>query len=984
MARSGKGKKKGIKEKAKTQAVPTKAVQPAIADNVLAETVTHVSTSDQGQPTTGAQAAAGQQAALAEPVKTASIVDRMITFAKSGFSIYTIVLLALMGFMFYLRAVPTHDAVFTSWAGNYVNVAADDGVYHMRLLFNTISHYPFRIMYDPFTHFPYGSPIHFGPLFEIIPATIAIILGLGSPSTQLVSTVAAYYPTVLGALCIIPTYYIGKKLFGKGAGVLAAIILACLPGTFFFRSILGEYDHHVAEVLFMACTIACMVYALHEARKSGITIGQIKNKDWGATRATLFYGALTGLFFGCYLLNWVGALLMGLVFIVYFTIQAIVDHMQGKSLDYLPIMATLTFGIPALMVLPYSLTNLSFELAAYSPVQPIVLALGIVGVGIIYVLSQVLDRNKAEKILFPVTLAGVAIIGALLVYLLLPSLFGSVAWGLNVFHPIGGELSVEEVMPTYIDTTTGSISAGPLWRNFYFASPVFAFILTPSGIPLISDIFPVIPLIFTFTGAAMIWLLYRVITRNRPGEMLFLVWNLIMLLALISQNRFIYYFAVNSALLMGYLLYEVLNTLDFEKLKQNFTRKVKSYEDFTRFASKNLGGCISVALVIAIFLLMAVYPALPLSDSTGANKEGVLFQTANSGGVGMSHEWYEALTWMKNNTPDPQGSTIQANFDYLSGTYSAPASGVRYDYPSSAYGVMSWWDYGHMIEYVAQRAPNANPFQAGIIEENNTAGPSYFFTSLNETSAYDNLNKLGSRYVVIDNLMATVKFWAIQEWIGDKDGWFDSGTVDLGNNRGTVTLGFDSGKFYNSTMYKLYYGDADGMSHFRLVHDSAGDYVISLGYANVQTQYYTNYYTRPVTNYTEAEALYESGKQPVWLNSDVRNELVWGARPPEKNVKVFEKVLGATLTGSAPDGVQVNASVTLQSGDRQFTYTNSAVAHNGSYSITVPYPTEAMKGTDYSYDVVPVSKYTVVYGDTTKTVDVPETSVMNGGTIQVS
>jgi dolichyl-diphosphooligosaccharide--protein glycosyltransferase len=346
----------------------------------------------------------------------------------------------------------------------------------------------------------------------------------------------------------------------------------------------------------------------------------------------------------------------------------------------------------------------------------------------------------------------------------------------------------------------------------------------------------------------------------------------------------------------------------------------------------------------------------------------------------MSYEWYETLYWMNNHTPDPQGTPIQASFDYLNGTYTQPPAGQRYDYPSSAYGVMSWWDYGHMIEYVAQRAPNANPFQAGIIEENGTAGSSLFFTSQNESASYQNLNTLGSRYVVIDNQMATGKFGAIEKWIDDTDGWYSSAQINLGSGNAYNAI-VDSDKWYNSTMYKLYYGDADGMSHFRLVHDSTGDYTVTFKYADIASNTITYYASKTYTNYTQAAQLYEQTQQPAWVSTG--QSFVWDSRPPEKWVKVFEKVQGATLTGSAPDGVQVNASVTLQSGDRQFTYTNSAVAQNGSYSITVPYPTEAMKGDGYSYDVAPVSRYTVTYGDTTKTVDVPETAVMNGGTIQV-
>ena len=39
---------------------------------------------------------------------------------------------------------------------------------------------------------------------------------------------------------------------------------------------------------------------------------------------------------------------------------------------------------------------------------------------------------------------------------------------------------------------------------------------------------------------------------------------------------------------------------------------------------------------------------------------------------------------------------------------------------------MSWWDYGHMITYIAKRIPNANPFQAGVAGPNGAAA--YFMS----------------------------------------------------------------------------------------------------------------------------------------------------------------------------------------------------------------------------------------------------------------
>ena len=64
MARSGKGKKKSIKEKEKTQATATKVPQQAPADQPQ---VANVSTVNNGHPEANAQAAVSKQDTLAHP-----------------------------------------------------------------------------------------------------------------------------------------------------------------------------------------------------------------------------------------------------------------------------------------------------------------------------------------------------------------------------------------------------------------------------------------------------------------------------------------------------------------------------------------------------------------------------------------------------------------------------------------------------------------------------------------------------------------------------------------------------------------------------------------------------------------------------------------------------------------------------------------------------------------------------------------------------
>jgi len=425
---------------------------------------------------------------------------------------------------------------------------------------------------------------------------LLLILGLGNPGDSLIQAVAAYYPAVLGTLVIIPVYYIGKKLFGRLAGLIGALAIAFMPGAFFYRSMLGSFDHHIAEVLFMACTVACLVYALDAARASKLSIEQIRNKEWGSLKMPLAYGALAGIFMGCYLLNWVGALLLAFALFVYFTLQAFIDNHKGRSLDYLVILAALVFLIPTLMVLPYTASNLTFQAVYYSLTQPMLFIFAFAGVCVEYLVARTLRESKSEKWAFPVAIIGIAAIAIILLYLVVPGLFGILQYSLTQLIPSGGTLTIEEAYPTFIDRTTGQISFATLWAMYYWAFPAAI--------------------------VGLILLIVRVFRTQRPAELMFLIWNLVMAWALIAQNRFTYYFAVNAALLTAYLAYEMLQIIDLDGLWAGFRKKVDSMESFQRYLKKNLGASLALVLILLIFGLIAVYPALPLSDSTGENSRG--------------------------------------------------------------------------------------------------------------------------------------------------------------------------------------------------------------------------------------------------------------------------------------------------------------------------------------------------------------------------
>ncbi|MDD3318149.1 MAG: STT3 domain-containing protein, partial [Methanosarcina sp.] len=151
---------------------------------------------------------------------------------------------AIIGFVsLWVRTLPS-DTVFSPYG--FVKFATNDAWYHMRTLNVLLENYPNRMFFNPMTNYPHGSYIHFGPLFDQMMAITSLVLGMGDPSLELVNTIGAYFPAVLGALTVVPVYYIGKYLGGHKTGILAAILIAFAPGQFLSRSMIGFTDHHVA------------------------------------------------------------------------------------------------------------------------------------------------------------------------------------------------------------------------------------------------------------------------------------------------------------------------------------------------------------------------------------------------------------------------------------------------------------------------------------------------------------------------------------------------------------------------------------------------------------------------------------------------------------------------------------------------------------------------------------------------------------------
>jgi dolichyl-diphosphooligosaccharide--protein glycosyltransferase len=340
----------------------------------------------------------------------------------------------------------------------------------------------------------------------------------------------------------------------------------------------------------------------------------------------------------------------------------------------------------------------------------------------------------------------------------------------------------------------------------------------------------------------------------------------------------------------------------------------------------------------------------------------------------MNPDWRETLDWMGNNTPDT-GVNYTTIYD--------PKT---FQYPPQAYGVMSWWDYGHMITYIAKRIPNANPFQAGVT---GPGGSANFFMSISEDEGNQVLDHAKTRYIITDIEMDTGKFWAMSTWYNTSAGAAPYQMTLLApaqnnlNSYESVLLNtrlyyftmisrlhnFDGSLKTPTSAYYVEYADPS-ISQVSLPVITAAEAVN----ATDAVSRAADYNLRASSGY-HASALSPAITLPIETVPALRHYRLVHESPSNvfnsnttdvKYVKVFEYVKGAHIQG---EGI-IEVPVITNTG-RSFTYQQASV--NGEF--IVPYST-----TGNPYGVKTTAKYRVVSSG--RTYEVPESAIMDGALVR--
>ncbi|MBI3931731.1 MAG: oligosaccharyl transferase, archaeosortase A system-associated [Chloroflexi bacterium] len=797
-----------------------------------------------------------------------------------------IIVALFFGIALFLRTYFPYDRVFGS---DWIKFTSNDAYYHMRLVDNLVHNFPHLSSFDPYSIYPDGG----GPgnirFFDWLLASIIWVIGWGAPTEHTIDVVGAYFPAVLGALTVIPVYFIGRELFGRWAGVLAAGLIALLPGEFLGRSILGFTDHHVAETLFTTVAILFLILAIKTASQRQLTFGHLKRRDWTTSLKPVIYSLLAAIFLGVYIFTFLGALLFIFIIFVYFVIQFIIDHLKGKSTDYLCLVGVSLFSITLIFSL----------LISAGRIYSISLITALLTLASLSAISRLMTKKKIKPAYYPLTLVGLGIAGLGLFYLVSPTLLSSMLSLFSIFRPTGASLTTIETQPFLFPQ--GNLSFAVASGNFPGLLPHDPKV---TGLTF-RNILSFMTTTFFLSFIALGILIYLVIKQGSTEKTLVVVWSLVIVAATLGQRRFAYYLAVNVALLIGYLSWQVLSLVGFKELTAKIVETPRKAAG-RRASPKKSGFDITLSRTVAVLEVLILFFVIFFWNIQPA------IETARRARFAPSDAWLSALSWMKENTPEPfdnpdfyyqlEASHNYRSRDWLERSVPNPSGdpdfysqlAAKHKYPESAYGVVAWWDYGYWITRVAHRIPVANPSQdpKGIIPV------ASFFTSQDEKSAKVIIGELDSPYIIIDSETAVSKFWAITVWAGKEQTEFFEVLLVPEENR-LVAKSFIYPGYYRSLSTRLYNFDGKAVT-------PEGTLVISYEERTTQggepIKIVTDSQTFP--SYEEAEAYLS--------NQESGNHQIVGTNPfispvPLEALENYKLIYGSDDTLTVPDAGTVPA-----------------------------------------------------------------------------
>lgn len=847
----------------------------------------------------------------------------------------------------------------------------NDPWYHFRATMFQIENYPYFLGFDPMSGYPEGASAGtFGTLFDFISATVSLIIGLGSPSEELVKEVLIYTAPVYGVLSVAVVYLLGKYVTkSRWGGIGSAIVLSLIPGTFYRRTRVGFADHQSLEVLMLLLTVFGIIKFIDYSEDKNIILRLINDYTNVTTREWSKYLGLSIFLMLIYYMVWPPAIMVFGLLTITATLYVLIGYRNKDIIIESALLSMTVLSSFNLLMVILRRPTMELQVAKPSIIHLGVGAIALFVCGISYALNKKSKEDNWSDQKFYGSLFVSIGVPAIIALIVDPSVISGIAN--QIFRVLGypfGLGSGSEQIQTIGEESSASI---------------LGLTVSQYGFMLYSAIGGII-----YMG----YEIYKDMKNSKQfaSKLFLFVFGAFILVISIRTVRFNYYLAPVVAT-FGVILISKL--VEYVGIPTNISN-LKGYH------------LLSILIILFLFIPVLLVPV----------QVGTVYQQESSMNQGYQ-DWQEPMEWLENNSED---TDIEQYGRYSKDTF---------EYSEESYGVMSWWDYGHWITTTAERPPVANPFQqhaynaSDFLLADSTEKSQNVMKNLDENSE--------SKYVAIDWQMVSPysKYAAIVQF-NDNVTLGDTITRYYETQPGSgAQLSFiqKDQRYYESTMVRLYYGHGSrmGPSSYTVNYNLQGAEQRSIRtvtpeldpikkhnssqeakeYANNNTEVSIggigNTPAEPVEAIDDYRLVKTSDTFSVRRGSVVRefrslnqtsdnNMSVRDYDPVPSTVKLFEKVEGAEIriNNLKPDS-EITVAVPVQDPTTNQTFIYSQVAsvnENGTSQFSVPYSTTGYDSVENPPSVRGRGSYSVSYTDQAGIItqySVPEEKVVSGETINL-
>jgi dolichyl-diphosphooligosaccharide--protein glycosyltransferase len=749
-----------------------------------------------------------------------------------------------------------HSQTFTLLTTGEINqVLSPDPWYVVRQTELAAHSFPSYTWFDPFTSFPDGAIIFWGPFLPLVGGLITNILGFKNEPALILSI--SWIPVLTAMLTIPLTYWYGKEIRGRWCGVAAALLIAVIPGSYLIRSMYGYADHHIFESFFM------LAYSLSFL----VTFNRLyESEEEPEIKMALLGGGVTGLLLGLGMINaptMVIAAAITSLFVIFAGYQLI---KLTKNLLPFSIFICFSSCIGAILTLLFFTPDMTREVPfIFDPVSLALVLIIPALFSVFYLITQIIIQNADQSIkkpLLAIFVAGLTTI--ILAFLHISNFFTEMMDGvIGIFNSVPTKFAIAEYHPLNFDIA-------------FFNYHIMLLLLIPG----------------------LLLILIAAIRRHKSAQVYLIFWTVIVGILTITNTRFEIFLAVPLTITSAYFLDWLSHIKEINPDENNGSLLQEKTKDKTDWKKQPIAVISLVLLLVTCGLSLCIASMIATADY---NYQPYI----------ASEDWVEGMLWMKNATPDP-------GVDYYQ-EYHADS----FKYPDSAYGVLSWWDYGHWITAIAHRMAVTNPFQA------NLDLAAQFFMSRSEQQADMIMEENKIRYIVtdadmlFDTMQMMIRVYSTDATPGQYMGLVSINDITTG--KPISSIGYRQ-PFYESMVTKLHVFDGTYVKSEQKMLEQEGApisgtdmVVIFPGSADPEISESIVRPLRDIPALSHYRLIWESNTS---LSTTDEHDI--------RKVKIFERVPGAVVRGEGTIELHL-----ITNRGREFTYQQRSI--NGTF--TLPYST---------------------------------------------